>query len=81
MVLFSRKAQHEKIIPLNTNLQAVATRLWMGKWYTVCSIYLPHIDVEKNDILNLLQQLPEPFLLLGDMNDRHHLWGEETDNQ
>ena len=70
-----------KIITLNTNLQAVATRIWMGKWYTVCSIYLPHIDVEKNDILNLLQQLPEPFLLLGDMNARHHLWGEEIDNQ
>ena len=53
----------------------------MGKWYTVCSIHLPHIDAERNDILNLLQQLPKPFLLLGDINARHHLWGEETDNQ
>ena len=53
----------------------------MVKWYTVSSIYLPHIDVEKNDILNLLQQLPETFLLLGDMNVRRHHWGEEIDNQ
>ena len=39
------------------------------------------MDVEKNDTLNLLQQLPEPFLLLGDMNARHHLWGEEIGGQ
>ena len=44
-------------------------------------MYLPHIYVEENDILNLLQQPPEPFLLLGDMKARHHLWGEEIDNQ
>ena len=53
----------------------------MGKWYTVCSIYLPHIDVEKNDILNLLQQLSELFLLLENMNARHQLQGEEIYNQ
>ena len=37
-------------MPLNTNLQAVATEIWTGKWFTVCSIYLPHIDVQKKDI-------------------------------
>ena len=70
-----------KIIPLNTNLQAVTTKTWLNKSYTVCSIYLPDIDVETNDLLNLLQQLTELFLLLGDMNARHRLWGEEKDNQ
>ena len=53
----------------------------MGEGYTVCSIDLLHVDVVNNDILNLLQQLPEPFLFLGDMNARHHLQGEEIHNQ
>ena len=70
-----------KIITLNTVLQAVATKIGMSKWYTVCSIYLPHIDVERNDILNLLQRLREPFFLLGDMIARHHPWDEDIDNQ
>ena len=76
-----RNNNYYKIIALNTNLQAVATKIWMAKWYTVCSIYLPHIDMQKNDVLKFLQQLSEPFLLLGDMNARHHLWGEEIDKQ
>ena len=55
--------------------------MWLGKWYTVCSIYLPHLDAKKNDILSLLQQQPEPFLLLVDINARHHLQREEIDNR
>ena len=61
---------------IRNKIKAVAPKIWMGKLYTVCSIYLPHIDVEENDKLNLLQQLPKRFLLLGDMKARHHLWGE-----
>ena len=33
-VLIRNNINH-KTITLNTNLQAVATRIWMGKWYTV----------------------------------------------
>ena len=69
-----------KPLPLNTPLQAVAVQLWLGRWYTVCSLYLPHIVVTQNELENLIDQLPEPFLLLGDMNARHHLWGEPIDN-
>ena len=81
VVAFIRNNINYKIIPLNANLQAAETKMWMNKEYTVCLIYLPHIDVENNDILNLLQQLLDPFLLTGDMNTRHHLQGEEIDNQ
>ena len=69
-----------KPLPLNTPLQAVAVQLWLGKWYTVSSLYIPHIVVTQNELENLINQLPEPFLLLGDMNARHHLWGEPIDN-
>lgn len=68
-------------LPLTTNLQAVAAKVWFGKWYTVCSIYLPHIPIQQSDIESLIVQLPRPFLLLGDMNARHHLWGENIINE
>ena len=45
------------------------------------SIYIPHICVENNVTLNILQELPEPSLLLGDIIARHNLWWEEKDNQ
>ena len=70
-----------KKLQLNTNLQAVAAKVWLNKWYTVCSLYLPHINVSEAEIVNLIDQLPKPFLLLGDMNARHSLWGEPIDNE
>jgi len=62
-------------IELQTNLQACAIKLILEKTYTICSLYLPFINVDKQDIDNLLNQLPEPFLLLGDMNAKSPLWG------
>ena len=63
-----------KHIPLRTTLQATAVRLYLNNVYTVCSLYLPHTDVSKTDVAALLDQLPRPFLLLGDMNARSPLW-------
>ena len=80
VAILVRNNINSKEISLNTSLQAVASKIWLGRWYTICSVYLPHITVTKAEILQLIQQLPEPFLLLGDMNARHQLWGEEQDN-
>ena len=81
VAILVRNNTNFKEISLNTNLQAVAAKVWFGKWYTVCSIYLPHVTIQQSDIENLIQQLPRPFLLLGDMNARHHLWGESVNNE
>ena len=62
-------------IPLNTSLQAVAVVLHLERPYTVCSLYLPHVAVTYASLEQLIQQLPEPFLLLGDMNAHSPLWG------
>lgn len=48
----------------------------MEKVYTVCTVYLPHVPVTKQEISNLISQLQPPFLMLGDMNARSPLWGD-----
>ena len=51
---------------LDTSLQAVAVRVTLHKTITICSVYLsPSIQVRRNDLLSLIEQLPKPFLLLG----------------
>ena len=56
-------------VHLNTPLQAVAARVTLNKVVTFCSIYLPPSDhVAKTDLINLTEQLPSPFVLLGDFN-------------
>ena len=65
-------------VHLNTNLQAVAARITLHKTITVCSLYLsPSVTVYKQDLLNLIQQLPKPYLLLGDFNGHSPVWGSD----
>ena len=74
------KSVHSTIVPLQTNLQAVAVRLRLRREYTVCSLYLPHVDTSYRDVEQLLLQLPPPFLLLGDMNAWSTVWGNRSTN-
>ena len=46
------------------------------KKITICSIYLPPSDVlSKNSLVNLIDQLPQPFMLVGDFNGHSKVWG------
>lgn len=70
-------------LTLNTPLQALAVRInYNGKLLTICNIYLhPNARLETRDLSGLVDQLPRPYLLLGDFNARNPMWGDETRNQ
>ena len=68
-------------VPLDTPLQAVAARVSLHKTITICSLYLPPTtSVTKEDLVRLFQQLPSPFLVLGDFNGHSPLWGSDQYN-
>ena len=61
----------QSLIPLNTNLQAVAVKVTIHKTIHVCSLYLPPGDrFNKADLEHLLAQLPKPFIIIGDFKGR-----------
>ena len=63
-------------IKLDTTLQAVAVSISVNKTITLCSVYLPPsspVDIKK--VEHLINQLPKPFILMGDFNSHHTLWG------
>jgi len=65
-----------KSITLNTHLQAVAVRVSCHKTITVCSLYLPSsLRWTKEDLEELLSELPPPLILLGDFNAHGVSWG------
>ena len=68
-------------VDLDTNLQAfgsVAARISFGKTVTVCKIYLPPlVSVRRVDLYHLFEQLPRPFIDLGNLNDHNFLWGSD----
>ena len=60
-------------------LQAVALSVLLNRKISVCSLYLPpSLDFDLHDLQSLVDQLPVPFLLLGDFNAHHSLWGSEN---
>ena len=72
---------HSKI-PLNTKLQAVAVRVTLHKTLTICSIYIPpDSNPSPKDFENLKNQLPTPFILVGDFNAHNPMWGSSSTNQ
>lgn len=63
-------------IKLKTKYEAVAVTVIHFKTITICNIYLePHLTVTLNDLETLLEQLPEPYLLVGDFNAHSGFWG------
>ena len=81
-ILYIRRDIPHVPIMFNTLLQAVAVQIHLKRRYTLCSLYLPPNDpVAYDDLVELIGHLPQPFLLLGNMNARHPLWGNVITNQ
>ena len=78
-ILINKNINYEPI-PLTSQLQAVAAKIYLGKVYTICSIYLPHTNITMQEIENLIDELPRPFILFGDMNARNILWHDTVTN-
>jgi ribonuclease HI len=63
-------------VDLRTHLQAVAVRVSLHRAVTVCTLYVPPRQaLAGQDLEDLIRQLPEPFMLLGDFNAHNPLWG------
>ena len=55
----------------------MAAQIHLSRIYAVCFLCLaPGVPIARDDLVNLLRQLPEPFLLVGDFNIRHPSWGD-----
>ncbi|GBM61871.1 hypothetical protein AVEN_239142-1 [Araneus ventricosus] len=68
-------------LALHTSLQAVAVQVHARNLVTICSVYFPPHDViGRHDLDYLIEQLPTPFLLLGDFNGHCALWGSDVTN-
>ena len=76
LVLIRKDIPHSKI-NITTNIQAVAIKATLHK-----AIYIPPSDdIDKNELKKLIDQLPRPFILLGDFNSHNTLWGCKDTNK
>ena len=81
MIYIRHDIPHNQFL-LQSSLQVVAVQIYLQRKYTVCSLYLPPNNTfPEDEFKSILNQLPKPFLILGDMNGRNHLWGDLINNQ
>lgn len=69
-------------INLDTELPFVAVRISWPFPVSVVSFYLPNGTSSdlKNQLRHVLEQIPEPIILLGDCNGHHRIWGSKANN-
>jgi hypothetical protein len=69
-------------VPLHTTLQTVAVRINLAALsFTICNIYLPPtLPIADPDLVRRISQLPTPFVLLGDFNANHIVWGSDLND-
>jgi hypothetical protein len=66
-------------VNLNTDLQAVAVRITLDKTITLCSVYTtPNSALSLAQLRDLADQLPTPFIIMGDYNGHNPLCGSKT---
>lgn len=76
-IYVAEKLEAQEII-ITTDLEAVAVTTHtpdVGKM-TICCLYLPpRINITLTQLQHLINQLPEPYIVVGDFNSHNILWG------
>ena len=77
-----RKDIPQNNININTQLQAIAVSVTLYKTVTICLLYIPpHDPINENELNNLIEQLPKPFIMMGDFNSHNIIWESKTTNR
>ena len=75
-LIFIKSSFPQRKIDLQTELQATAVSVTLDREITICSIFIPpSFSLNSQHLDNLLQQLPSPYIILGDFNIHNILWG------
>lgn len=65
-----------KEIQIVSHLEIVVVTVSIPHKTTICNIYLPNnYPININELEGLTQQLPRPFIIVGDFNGHNPLWG------
>ena len=67
------------------NLQVIAVSISNASPYfknlTICNIYIPpHQNISVDELEQIFNQLPFPYVVVGDFNAHSHSWGSNTSN-
>ena len=81
-ILIGNNVAYQRLL-LNSHLQVMAIRIGIAQnLITLCNIYVsPREYLDLQDMTDLIDELPRPFLITGDFNSLHTIWGNDSCNQ
>ena len=66
---------------VTTPLPCTVVKVHLQRWITIINVYLsPSQPLNLHTLTTLMSSLSPPFLVVGDFNCRHTLWGDSTIN-
>lgn len=80
VTIYVKSEYPSKIININTHFEAIAVSVKLRQLeINICNIYIPNqLDFTQNDIENILNQIPTPFIITGDFNSHNLMWGSKN---
>ena len=65
---------------IDSNYEVVACTVFFKNFkINICNVYFPnHVNITLNEINNLFNSIPDPKIVLGDVNAKHISWGSPT---
>lgn len=78
------KNVYSELLPIRTNLQAIAVKIkvnWLSYDLSICNIYIrPDTGFKEQDLTHIVNQIPKPCILCGDFNSHSKLWNASKCN-
>lgn len=76
-----RESFQSREIKLNTKFNAIAVEINFPRKFTLCNIYWSNSEKRtETELRDLIAQLGENFLILGDLNANNQIWGSNSTN-
>ena len=82
LAIFVRNDTPSTRINISSTINSIAVSIHLKTTVTICNIYYsPAEIIETPQLKHLTDQLPNPYLLLGDFNARNLIWGDNIVNR
>ena len=74
--IFIERNLPQSFVDVTSSLQVIVVKVTLQTTITFCNLYIsPSTALHFRDLANIENQVPKPFVIVGDFNSHNYLWG------